>query len=234
MRLLYAPCLQKGRFDLPEDEALHAVKVLRASVGDVFQLIDGMGGSADATIVDVGKRNCTVEVDSITQETETSPKLVMIVSPTKQTERFEWFLEKAVEVGVDRIVPVWTSRSERKVEKHERWQKILVSAMKQCGRSYLPELSRAKPFAEAISEFSSGLYIAHCMPTITVDKNHLLSSLEKGQDVVMAIGPEGDFTQEEVELALEKGAREISLGDRRLRTETAGIVAVTYFRSLQA
>ena len=234
MRLLYVPGLQKGRFELPEDEALHAVKVVRARVGDSFHLIDGVGGSADAKIVEVGKRNCTVEVESITQEAEASPKLTMIVSPTKQTDRFEWFLEKAVEVGVDRIVPVWTSRSERKVEKYERWKKILVSAMKQSGRSYLPELSSAKPFAEAISEFSSGLNIAHCMLAIAGDKKHLLSSLEKGQDAVIAIGPEGDFTKEEVELALEKGAREISLGDSRLRTETAGIVAVTYFRSLQA
>ena len=125
------PNLQKGCFELPEDEARHAIKVLRARVGDSFHLIDGKGGFADATIVEVGKRNCVVDVAEIQHEAETTAKLTMIVSPTKQTDRFEWFLEKAVEIGVDRVIPVWTTRSERKVEKHDRWQKVLMSAMKQ-------------------------------------------------------------------------------------------------------
>ena len=227
------PNLQKGCFELPEDEARHAIKVLRARVGDSFHLIDGKGGFADATIVEVGKRNCVVDVAEIQHEAETTAKLTMIVSPTKQTDRFEWFLEKAVEIGVDRVIPVWTTRSERKVEKHYRWQKVLVSAMKQSGRSWLPVLESAVSFEEAVEMCEGNLYIAHCMEAIEGSKTHLLKALKAGESASIAIGPEGDFTREEVELALDKGALEISLGDSRLRTETAGIVAVTYFRSVQ-
>ena len=227
------PNLQKGCFELPEDEARHAIKVLRARVGDSFHLIDGKGGFADATIVEVGKRNCVVDVAEIHHEVETTAKLTMIVSPTKQTDRFEWFLEKAVEIGVDRVIPVWTTRSERKVEKHDRWQKVLMSAMKQSGRSWLPVLESAVSFEEAVEMCEGNLYIAHCMEAIEGSKTHLLKALNAGESASIAIGPEGDFTREEVELALDKGALEISLGDSRLRTETAGIVAVTYFRSVQ-
>tara|TARA_B000000532_G_scaffold198574_1_gene164897 strand:- start:651 stop:1355 length:705 start_codon:yes stop_codon:yes gene_type:complete len=233
VRLLYVPNLQKGCFELPEDEARHAIKVLRARVGDSFHLIDGKGGFADATIVEVGKRNCVVDVAEIQHEVETTAKLTMIVSPTKQTDRFEWFLEKAVEIGVDRVIPVWTTRSERKVEKHDRWQKVLVSAMKQSGRSWLPVLESAVSFEEAVEMCEGNLYIAHCMEAIEGSKTHLLKALKAGESASIAIGPEGDFTREEVKLALDKGALEISLGDSRLRTETAGIVAVTYFRSVQ-
>lgn len=231
------PNLQKGCFELPEDEARHAIKVLRARVGDYFHLIDGKGGFADATIVEVGKRNCVVEVAEIQHQAEPTAKLTMIVSPTKQTDRFEWFLEKAVEIGVDRVIPVWTTRSERKVEKHDRWQKVLVSAMKQSGRSWLPILESAVSFEEAVEMCEGKLYIAHCMDAVegskTGSKTHLIKALNAGESASIAIGPEGDFTREEVELALDKGAIETSLGDSRLRTETAGIVAVTYFRSVQ-
>ena len=227
------PNLQKGCFELPEDEARHAIKVLRARVGDFFHLIDGKGGFADATLVEVGKRNCVVQVAEIQHEAEPTAKLIMTVSPTKQIDRFEWFLEKAVEIGVDRVIPVWTTRSERKVEKHDRWQKVLMSAMKQSGRSWLPVLESAVSFEEAVEMCEGNLYIAHCMEAIEGSKTHLLKALKSGESASIAIGPEGDFTREEVEFALDKGALEISLGDSRLRTETAGIVAVTYFRSVQ-
>ena len=230
MRLLYVPELQTGSFELPEDEARHAIKVLRARVGDSFQLIDGKGGSADAEIVEVGKRNCLVRVEEIVQTPKPSPSLTMLVSPTKQTERFEWFLEKAVEIGVDRIIPVWTTRSERKVEKHDRWLKVIVSAMKQSGRSWLPLLESACSFEDAVKSVETPVLIAHCMES---KKTHLLSAVEPAEDACIAIGPEGDFTSEEVEFTLKNGGVEISLGDSRLRTETAAIVATTYFRSLQ-
>ena len=233
MRLLYAPNLQKGCFELPEDEARHAIKVLRARVGDSFHLIDGKGGFADATLVEVGKRNCVVRVAEIQHEAEPTAKLIMIVSPTKQIDRFEWFLEKAVEIGVDSVIPVWTTRSERKVEKHDRWQKVLVSAMKQSGRSWLPILESAISFEEALEMCEGKLYLAHCMDAVSGSKTHLLKALKSGESASISIGPEGDFTREEVELALNKRALEISLGDSRLRTETAGLVAVTYFRSVQ-
>lgn len=230
MRLLYVPELQVGSFALPEDEAHHAIKVLRARVGDIFQLIDGKGSSADAEIVEIGKHNCLVQVDEVIQTPSSSPSLTMLVSPTKQTERFEWFLEKALEIGVDRIVPVWTKRSERKVAKHDRWLKVLVSAMKQSGRSWLPILDTACSFEDAVESIGAPVLIAHCMES---EKTHLLSVLQPAENACIAIGPEGDFTPEEVELALKNGGIEISLGDSRLRTETAAIVATTYFRALQ-
>lgn len=230
MRLLYVPELQVGSFELPEDEARHAIKVLRAKVGDSFQLIDGRGGSANSKIVEVSKRNCLVQVSEILQTQAPSPNLTMLVSPTKQTERFEWFLEKAVEIGIDRIVPVWTTRSERKVEKHDRWLKVIVSAMKQCGRSWLPTLESACSFYDAVKSAESKIYIAHCMES---PKIHLHEAIKVGENACIAIGPEGDFTLEEVDFALNHGGVEVSLGDSRLRTETAAIVATTYFRALQ-
>jgi 16S rRNA (uracil1498-N3)-methyltransferase len=230
LRLLYVPELQEGGFELPEDEARHAIKVLRARVGDTFKLIDGKGASADAEITVVGKRNCIVKIDEVLQTAPPSPSLTMIVSPTKQTERFEWFLEKAVEIGVDRVIPVWSTRSERKVEKYERWLKVIVSAMKQSGRSWLPVLERACSFEEAIALIDTPVLIAHCMES---EKVHLLNVVNPGEDACIAIGPEGDFTEEEIGYVLEKGGVEISLGESRLRTETAAIVATAYFRALQ-
>ena len=218
---------------MPEEEARHAIKALRARVGDVFQLIDGKGGSANAEISEVGKRNCIVSVEEIQHSPENSPKLTLLVSPTKQTERFEWFLEKAVEIGVERIIPVWTSRSERRVEKHKRWSKVIVSAMKQSGRSWLPILEQACSFEEVVKSVNQPILIAHCIVALDTEKPHLLSALKPGEDACIAIGPEGDFTSEEVELVLKNAGVEISLGKSRLRTETAAIVATTYFRALQ-
>jgi 16S rRNA (uracil1498-N3)-methyltransferase len=236
VRLLYVPNLIEGCIELPEDEARHAVKALRAREGDTFRLIDGRGGAADGVIVEVGKRSCVVEVLTVERAVRPQPTLTMIVSPTKQTDRFEWFLEKAVEIGVDRVIPVFTSRSERKVEKHERWEKVLVSAMKQSQRTWLPELSRACPLEEALESLDdSSLLVAHCMSSVDGgEKKHLLHALQKGKRACIAIGPEGDFNEEEVALMLSKGGVEISLGESRLRTETAAIAAVAYFRALQA
>ena len=233
MRLLYVPNLIVGNIELPKEEARHAIKVLRARVGDTFKLIDGKGGSANAKISEVGKRNCIVSVKEIQQYPESSPKLTILVSPPKQTERFEWFLEKAVEIGVYRIIPIWTKRSERRVEKHERWRKVIVSAMKQSGRSWLPVLENACSFDKVVKSLNQPILIAHCIESLDTEKPHLLSALKPGEDACIAIGPEGDFTSEEVELALKRGGVEISLGKSRLRTETAAIVATTYFRALQ-
>ena len=136
---------------------------------------------------------------------------------------------KAVEIGVDVVIPVWTTRSERKVEKHQRWQKVIVSAMKQSGRAWLPVLEEACSFDDAVSKVER-VHIAHCMEG---GKQHILNAIPKNTDACIAIGPEGDFTREEVDLAIENGGVEITLGDSRLRTETAAIIATTYFRALQ-
>lgn len=236
MRSLYVPNLCVGCFELQEDEARHAIKALRARVGDLFLLIDGKGNYADGKILEVLKRTCIVEVAAVNSDPAPSPRLTMIVCPTKQTERFEWFLEKSVEIGVDRIIPVWCKRSERKVEKLDRWNKVLVSAMKQSRRTWLSVLEPAcslEVALELVGE-SEKLFVAHCMSPIAGAKKHLLRALSKNESACIAIGPEGDFTDEEVRLMIEKGGKEISLGDSRLRTETAALSAVAYFRALQS
>ena len=236
MRSLYVPNLSVGCFEMPEDEARHAIKALRAKIGDKFLLIDGKGNYADGEILEILKRTCLVEVADINSDVANKPSLTMIVCPTKQTERFEWFLEKAVEIGVDRVIPVWCKRSERKVEKFDRWNKVLVSAMKQSMRTWLPVLESACALEEALELVgeTEKLCIAHCMSPLDGVKNHLLKELSKNESACVAIGPEGDFTDDEVRLMIEKGGVEISLGDSRLRTETAALSAVTYFRALQS
>jgi 16S rRNA (uracil1498-N3)-methyltransferase len=164
--------------------------------------------------------------------------LTMIVSPTKKSERFEWFLEKATEIGIERIYPVFTSRSEFKVEKLERWNKILISAMKQSKRKWLPDLMPTDELEKTVthvrSDVSCGFFIAHCMDGIEGhEKVHLLNALPKGQSAVIAIGPEGDFTIEEVTMMVSHQGSEITLGDMRLRTETAALTAVTFYNAIQ-
>ena len=224
------PDLREGHFELPDEESRHAIKVLRAKSGDKFLLTNGKGYSATAEVVGLDKRNCTLFVGDMLFHAFKKPELKMMVCPTKNTDRFEWFLEKAVEIGVSEIIPVWSNRSERKVEKYDRWNKVLASALKQSQRFYLPKLHKAVKLNEAITSGVAGsnLLVAHCMPAIN-GKEHLLHTLKKDEDACIAIGPEGDFTEEEVKAMLENGAMEISLGDSRLRTETAAVVAVTYF-----
>lgn len=229
------PGLAEGHFNLPDEEARHAIKVLRAKVGDKFLLTNGQGESAEAEVLEIGKRDCTLLVGELQSHSVSTPQLKMVVCPTKHTDRFEWFLEKAVEIGVGEIIPVWSKRSERKVEKFDRWNKVLVSALKQSQRFWLPKLHEAKSLEEALGAGVMGenILVAHCMEEMG-EKKHMLHSLKKGEDACVAIGPEGDFTQEEVRCMMEQGAREISLGDSRLRTETAAVVAVTYFSAINS
>lgn len=229
------PELKEGQYELSSEEARHAIKVLRAKSGDKFLLTDGQGNSATAEVINTDKRNCTLLVGELQFHALDKPRLKMMVCPTKNTDRFEWFLEKSVEIGVSEIIPVWSNRSERKVEKFERWNKVLISALKQSQQMYLPKLHNAVKLEEAVSKQANkgDLLVAHCMPELA-SKNHLLHTLKKGEDAFIAIGPEGDFTEEEVRFMLDQGAKEISLGDSRLRTETAAVVAVTYFRAINS
>lgn len=238
MRSLYVPNLKEGLFNLSEDESRHAVKVLRAKVGYSYTLMNGKGGSAEGEIIEITKHSCLLQVGEISVEDRALFGLTMIVSPTKKTERFEWFLEKATEIGIERIYPVVTSRSEFKVEKFERWNKILISAMKQSKRKWLPELMPTDELEKTVSQVRSDVsphfFIAHCMDSVEGDeKKHLLNMLSKGQSAVIAIGPEGDFTVEEVKMMLSNNGSEITLGDMRLRTETAALTAVTFFNAVQ-
>ena len=241
MRFFYAPNLiidvPDSRHELDEDEARHLVKVLRAEVGDELHLTNGKGALYLGRILELTKRSCTLETELIRMEERPDPGLTLVVSPTKSTERFEWMLEKAAEIGVERIQPIWTGRSERRVEKHDRWSRVLVSALKQSRQTWIPELSAACTWEDWLKEVGSfrgdvsnasseaNGYIAHCMAPM----KHFAEVLTPGQTAWIAIGPEGDFTADEVAAARVVGAIEVGLGENRLRTETAGLVAVHAF-----
>jgi len=240
MRSLFIPNLKEGILHLPEAETRHAVKVLRAKIGFSYALMDGQGGTAEGVIIDLDKRSCVMQVGELSRESRPKLGLTMIVSPTKKTERFEWFLEKATEIGVERIYPVFTSRSETNIAKFDRWNKVLISAMKQSKRTWLPELMPSMTLMDAVHEISASpqlaknFFVAHCRDSVSLlAKTHLLKALTPAESSSIAIGPEGDFTSDEIEEMLDSGAKEITLGDMRLRTETAAIVAVTFFAARQ-
>jgi 16S rRNA (uracil1498-N3)-methyltransferase len=224
MQLFYIPNISGSEVILNETESKHAVRVLRLTAGSRVQLIDGNGGFYEAEISDAHQKKCKLRIISSVKEFEKRNfRLHVAISPTKNIDRYEWFLEKCTEIGIDEITPLLSEHSERKVIKPERLNKILVAAMKQSLKAYLPKLNQLTGFNELISEKRyKNRYIAHCNEG---DKIHLKNAIKHGDDVLVLIGPEGDFSPEEVELAKQNGFTEVTLGNARLRTETAGVVA---------
>ena len=222
--MFYTPDIETSPF-LPEEESQHAVKVLRLQVGDRIELIDGKGGYYKAEVVLPHHKRCEVRIlEKQTGFHKRPHHLHIAIAPTKNIERFEWFAEKATEIGIDEITPVICRFSERKIIKHDRLEKILISAIKQSLKAYLPKLNEQCTFDEFLKRADSGQrFIAHCYDE--KDKKQLTSLYIPEQDVTILIGPEGDFSTEEVEKALKTGFIPISLGESRLRTETAGVVA---------
>jgi len=224
MQLFYAPNISGNTFTLNEEESKHCIRVLRLNVGDEITLIDGKGGLFKTRIVNPEPKRCQVEIVETFKEFEKRNHYLHIaIAPTKNIERFEWFLEKATEIGIDEITPLLCEHSERKVINNERLEKIIVSAIKQSIKAYLPKLNELTTFKQFIQNKQSGnIFIAHCN---TNGLSHLKNELASDQATTILIGPEGDFSPEEVNNALQAGFKEISLGKSRLRTETAGIVA---------
>ena len=230
MQLFYAPEITPPIYTLTEEESKHCVRVLRLGAGDSLTLTDGRGTLYHARITDPHPKRCTVEVIRTEEQFEPLPyHLTMAVAPTKNNDRYEWFLEKATEVGVTRIIPLETEHSERRVFKAERGEKVITAAMKQSLKAYRPTLSPLTAFRELMAEpFEGRKFIAHCdEPLSEVGKRYLASTLRAGEDALVLIGPEGDFSKEEVAAAVAAGFEEITLGTQRLRTETAAVVAVT-------
>ena len=229
MRFFYAPQVEQPIHVLDAQEAKHLSKVLRAKAGDQVVITDGVGGRFEGVIQSLDKRECTMAIEKASFVPEPQPQLMLVVAPTKSIDRWEWLLEKATEIGVSDIQPVWTHRSERKSLKMDRCQRVLISALKQSQRHWLPRLRDPMPWSEFLSgplavDFD-GRYLAHCEPD--EDKGHLMNSLlGPGRNVWVAIGPEGDFTQDEIQAARALEVTPVSLGDARLRTETAGVAAV--------
>lgn len=227
MYLFYAPDVTLPFYTLAEEESKHAVRVLRLAVGDTVHLTDGRGTMHRASVVDDNAKRCRVEItESLPQFEKRDYQLTMAVAPTKNIERFEWFLEKATEVGIDRIVPIECQHSERRSIKTERGIKVITSAMKQSLKAYHPQLDELTPFRKLIAEPFDGIkLIAHCEETGEPPK-FISDYVCKGDKVLILIGPEGDFSQEEITFATENGFSHISLGRSRLRTETAAVYAV--------
>jgi 16S rRNA (uracil1498-N3)-methyltransferase len=227
MRRFYAHADQvfEEEILLDEEESKHLSRVLRLQIGDKVEAVDGLGNLYQAQVSEISKRNCRLQINQ-KQSTKTDPPgLWMAVAPTKNLNRWEWFLEKATELGIGRISPILCRRSERKVLKIDRQMRILKEAMKQSQRLYLPELNELSELSFIIDEakdFSGEKFIAHCEDA----PKELLKSLhQSGKKALILIGPEGDFHPDEISKALENGFKAISLGDSRLRTETAALAA---------
>lgn len=216
---------------LDEDAARHIGQVLRMKEGEQLELANGKGASANCIITDAGKKKCTVLIQTVRELPQSTPALHLAIALTKNASRNEWLLEKATELGVQRITPLLTSRTERERFRFDRLHNILVSAMMQSQQYWLPQLDEPTAFESLIeNKADRQLLIAHCMDE--PERYPLSQTLQPATDTLILIGPEGDFSKEEVTLAMQQGAKGITLGHTRLRTETAAMAACAYFHLL--
>lgn len=228
MQLFYAPDITLPLYTLQEEESSHCLRVLRLGKGDDIRLTDGAGNLYAATIENPDPKRCTVRITATTSEFgKRGYGLTVGIAPTKNTERYEWFLEKATEIGIDRIIPLECRHSERRTLKRERGEKIVTSAVKQSLTAYHPRLDELTAVEKVIGmPFDGVKLIAHCRESAA--KEFLGKAVRKGDNVLLLIGPEGDFSSEEIAAAKDAGFREIGLGESRLRTETAALSAVAF------
>ncbi|TWR29730.1 16S rRNA (uracil(1498)-N(3))-methyltransferase [Mucilaginibacter pallidiroseus] len=226
MQLFYTPDITPNvsEYFLSEEESKHAIRVLRLEVGSEVTLIDGKGGLYKAEIKDAHPKRTILQINSVTTDyNKRNHYLHIAIAPTKNLDRIEWFLEKATEIGIDEISLIITQRSERKEAKVERLDKIITSAIKQSIKAYHPVLNAPVSFTQFIKTNIDGQkFIAHC---IEDEKVSLAQSIEKNGRYLILIGPEGDFSPAEVDAALQSGYKAITLGESRLRTETAALEA---------
>lgn len=236
VRYFYDPDLSGS---LPEEEAKHVVRVLRMKEGDIINLMDGRGSFHEAEITTASNHRCLYRILSSCEQTRPwAGKIHLAVAPTKLNDRIEWLAEKATEIGWDRVSFLNCQFSERRNIKTERIEKILVSATKQSHKAWIPQVDEMLSFKDFVKEFgnSSGnddtdRFICHCYEG---EKPHLKDVLKKGRNCIVMIGPEGDFSVEEVALAEQYGFKPVTLGTSRLRTETAALVAVHLMQLEQA
>lgn len=226
MQLFYHPGISENDTQIifPKDESRHIVKVLRKNEGNELMVTNGKGFLFKTEILEASQQQCIAKIINIEKEPTPSYFLHLAVAPTKMNDRYEWFLEKATEIGVHEISPVICMNSERKVVKLNRYEKVVQSAMKQSLHLRIPKINEATDFADFITSGIEGeKFIAHCEED--KPRNSLKSQLEKGQKMTILIGPEGDFSSSEIETAINAGWIPVSLGPNRLRTETAAVVA---------
>lgn len=224
MNVFFLPDAQLGTISFPEEESKHIVKVLRMKEGDGFCVTNGKGSLFDAELVDAHPKRATADLSNQRSGYDIREfKLTIALAPTKLNERTEWFLEKATEIGIDEVKLFASYHSERRVANVERFKKIVVSAMKQSVKSKMPVVEEMVPFDKLVKQdFDGQKFIAWIDDDV---KEQLCDLYKKGENAIVLIGPEGDFSKDEVELARENGFVPVSLGEARLRTETAAIVA---------
>lgn len=223
MQLFYSSKTEGNFCTLSEEESRHCAKVLRMAEGDEIDLTDGIGNLYRGQLKKIDHKGCLVEISLVRHYPRSPWNLHIAVAPTKSIDRFEWFLEKATEIGIGEVTPLLCDRSERTSIKLPRLEKVMVSAMKQSLRAWLPALNPPAAFGDLVRKGPSGQgFIAYC-ETGREDSLYHLYTPRSGATVL--VGPEGDFSPAEVALAMEQGFRPVSLGSNRLRTETAGVVA---------
>ena len=225
----YSDAVQPGanQLVLNEETSKHVVQVLRMQNGDELNLTDGRGNTFQCSIIDDHKKRCAVRVLSEKYREPSGKKISIAISPLKNSNRFEWFLEKATEIGIYQIIPLICERTEKQHLRMERLHGILISAMLQSQQCWLPVLQEPVKLGKYVSlAFEGEKFIAHCDED---DKVPLSSKLTgKSSNKLILIGPEGDFSREEIRFALDYGFEPVALGDTRLRTETAGVVAAAF------
>lgn len=225
MQLFYNPAISEKSSEIIFDkkESGHIIKVLRKALGDILWITNGKGFLFEAEIIQDNQNKCIVKILRAQFHETSNYHLHLVVAPTKRNERFEWFLEKATEMGVHEITPIICEHSERKTIKLDRFERIIESAMKQSLQYYLPKLNKPIAFADFMAkDFEGEKFIAHCEDT---RKDLLKNKVKPTSKTTILIGPEGDFSSEEIDQALKSNFQPISLGDNRLRTETAAIAA---------
>ncbi|MDO4728089.1 MAG: 16S rRNA (uracil(1498)-N(3))-methyltransferase [Bacteroidota bacterium] len=226
MQLFYSPTLNQDveTYIFDKEESKHIVKVLRKKEEDIIHITNGLGLLCQAEIVYANEKKCEVRILNRTHFSKHNYHLHLMVAPTKTNERFEWFVEKATEMGIDEITPIITEHSERKEVKIERFEKIVLSAMKQSLQYFLPKINQPIKFKQLMQQDIEGdRYLAHCEE---VEKQQLANQDLRAKKITILIGPEGDFSSEEISTALSKGYKPIALGNTRLRTETAAVYSV--------
>lgn len=232
MRRFYSTNIEGNTITLDAEESRHLAAVLRLKPADKVEVINGEGTLFQCEVVDANKKATSLHILKEKKEIASEHGIWMAVAPTKNLNRWEWFLEKATEIGLDRITPIFCDNSERKVLKRDRQLRILREALKQSQQLLLPNLDEAMSFNDFMNiEFEGEKYIAHCEEG---EKKMLKELHSIGEKALILIGAEGDFSPNEISIAKSKGFRAISLGDSRLRTETAAIVAVHSLKLLNA
>ncbi|WP_149915564.1 16S rRNA (uracil(1498)-N(3))-methyltransferase [Sphingobacterium cavernae] len=229
MQLFYTPEIQPAHptFMLSEEESKHAIRVLRLTVGEKIHLIDGRGGLYETEIIEAHPKRTTLRVLSVQENFGKSTyEIHMAVAPTKNIDRIEWFLEKATEIGLTSYTPIICEHSERKEVKVERLEKVAIAAMKQSLKAYLPKIKPPTSFSKFIQEIKGEIYIkgiAHCVDS---EKKYISNTFAPRGKYLILIGPEGDFSEKEISQAIEADFIPLSLGEARLRTETAALASV--------